>query len=467
MPSRRRPGSAGTLIGDPDAEAGLRPDDGDGGPARPLTGAEFEFSHGGARAVRGAATAGGRRLRRAGQPGAGAAGPGLGRGARRCGGGAHRRSPAAAGLRCRGPPGRRLAGRGRHRSSHSRAPRGAARRRPPGRGARRRYALLAGWCRRRGALHLLLAHQQEDQAETLLLRLARGSGLSGLAAMPAVAERGGLRLLRPLLAVPRARLAALLRAAGQPWIEDPSNRDPAYGRVRLRRLAPALAAEGLTAPRLADTAARLGQARAALEAELAAWLAAAAAIRPEGYLWLDRGRLAAARPDLALAALGRCLATVGGADYPPRLERLERLCRALLAPDPGAATLGGCRVVPRGGRLLLCREPAAASAALPLLPGGAVLWDGRFRLARRRGGDPRPLAVARLGALRPAGAAALPRPVRPGLPALYRDGALVGVPHLGHWSGLAPAERPAIAFVPPRPLADPGFTVALPGAHLI
>jgi tRNA(Ile)-lysidine synthase len=330
-----------------------------------------------------------------------------------------------------------------------------------------RYALLAGWCGRHGVLHLLLAHQQEDQAETLLLRLARGSGLFGLAAMPALSERDGLRLLRPLLAVPRACLAALLRRAGQPWIEDPSNRDPAYRRARLRRLAPALAAEGLTAPRLAATAARLGQARGAIEAELARWLAAAAAIRPEGYLWLDRASLAAARPDLALAGLARCLATIGGADYPPRLERLERLWRALLGPQPLAATLGGCRVVPRGARLLLCREPAAADAALPLPPGGSVLWDGRFRLARRLRGDRRPLIVARLGGRRPAGAEALPGPVRPGLPALWRKGALVGVPHLDHWPGLDPADRPAIAFAPARPLADAGFTVALPGAHII
>jgi tRNA(Ile)-lysidine synthase len=330
-----------------------------------------------------------------------------------------------------------------------------------------RYALLAGWCGRRGVLHLLLAHQQEDQAETLLLRLARGSGLAGLSAMPAVAERGGLRLLRPLLAVPRARLAALLRAAGQPWIEDPTNRDPAYGRARLRRLAPTLAAEGLTAPRLAETAARLGQARAALEAELAAWLAAAATIRPEGHLWLDRAALAAARPDLALAGLGRCLATVAGAPYPPRLERLERLWWALRRAEAGAATLGGCRLVPRGPRLLLCREPAAAAGVVELPAAGAALWDGRFRLARGRGGDGRPLAVARLGSLRPPGADALPGPVRPSLPALFRGGRLVGVPHLGHWPGLAPADRPAIAFAPARPLADPGFTVALPGAHII
>jgi len=114
-----------------------------------------------------------------------------------------------------------------------------------------RYALLGDWCRRQGVLHLLIAHQQEDQAETLLLRLGRGSGLEGLAAMPAVVERVGLRLLRPLLAVPRRRLEATLAARGQPWIDDPSNEDPAYARTALRRLMPPLAAAGIDAGRLA------------------------------------------------------------------------------------------------------------------------------------------------------------------------------------------------------------------------
>ncbi|MBF0335348.1 MAG: tRNA lysidine(34) synthetase TilS, partial [Alphaproteobacteria bacterium] len=101
-----------------------------------------------------------------------------------------------------------------------------------------RHALLEDWCRARGVPHLLLAHHREDQAETLLLRLARGSGLDGLAAMAPIAERPFARLLRPLLDVPRARLEATLERAGQSWIDDPSNADRAYARVRLRGLMP-------------------------------------------------------------------------------------------------------------------------------------------------------------------------------------------------------------------------------------
>ncbi|HLU65659.1 MAG TPA: tRNA lysidine(34) synthetase TilS, partial [Kofleriaceae bacterium] len=86
-----------------------------------------------------------------------------------------------------------------------------------------RYRLLGDWCRAAGVLHLLLAHHLDDQAETVAFRRARGSGPEGLAGMPAVRELAGLRLLRPLLGVPKARLVATLEAAGQAWLEDPSN----------------------------------------------------------------------------------------------------------------------------------------------------------------------------------------------------------------------------------------------------
>src|SRR5262249_13344993 len=101
-----------------------------------------------------------------------------------------------------------------------------------------RYRLLADWGRQRGGLHVALAHQREDQAETVLLRLARGSGLDGLAAMAPIAERAGVRLIRPLLPIPRARLRATLAGAQQSWVDDPSNDDPAHARIRMRRLLP-------------------------------------------------------------------------------------------------------------------------------------------------------------------------------------------------------------------------------------
>src|SRR5262249_12200042 len=158
---------------------------------------------------------------------------------------------------------------------------------------------------------------------------ARGSGLDGLAAMPTVAERAHCRILRPLLGVPRDRLLATLTAAGQPWIEDPSNHDRAYDRVRLRQSEPLLAEAGLTSVRLAATAARLGAARAALEAEVAMLLARAVALSPDGFASLEHTTLARMPAAVGLRALSAVLGAVGGTLYPPRTARLERLFREL------------------------------------------------------------------------------------------------------------------------------------------
>jgi tRNA(Ile)-lysidine synthase len=330
-----------------------------------------------------------------------------------------------------------------------------------------RHRLLEEWCRNAGCLHLLLAHHREDQAETLLTRLARGSGLDGLAAMAPLRESAATRLLRPLLAVERRRLAANLAEAGQAWVEDPSNADAAYTRVRLRRSAAVLAREGLGPERLAATARRLGRARAALEGEVARTLARAVALHPAGFARLDAAALAAAPHEIALRSLARLVATIGGTDYGPRLERLERLHAALAAGLAAARTLGGCRLVPWRGAVLVCREEGAMMPPGALPPGMDVRWDGRFSL-RLAASAPRGLAVGgiadgaagdeRLGAR----LAALPGAVRRTLPAIFDLVGIVAVPHLQYGAargGDILASVQQFAFRPDRPLAGPGFTV--------
>ncbi len=329
-----------------------------------------------------------------------------------------------------------------------------------------RYRLLEGWCQTHGILHLLTAHQRDDQAETLLLRLARGSGLDGLAGMASLVEHGGCRVLRPVLTIARARLAATLRAHGQDWVEDPSNRDPAYARVRLRRSAAFLAEEGLTTERLAVTAAHLARARTALEEAVARLLAHSVWLHPAGFAWLEVEEIAAAAPELGLRALGAVLACVGGAPYPPRFAAIERLHRDLAGPFAAGRTLGGCRVLPRRGRVLVCRELEATAAPVPAPPGGEAVWDNRFVL--RLGRDaPAGLMLGALGAGAEGAAAAgegplLPAAVRPSLPAL-RDGAgLLTVPHLCYRRPGTPFGRSgdlALYFRPARPLTHGWFTV--------
>jgi tRNA(Ile)-lysidine synthase len=128
-----------------------------------------------------------------------------------------------------------------------------------------RYRLLAQAARSSGATHILTAHTLDDQAETVLMRMLRGSGIAGLAAMASETEREGVRLARPLLQVPKSQLIATLKKAGIAFADDPTNRDLIFTRPRLRELMPALAAEGGDARNLARLAARLARANAAVE----------------------------------------------------------------------------------------------------------------------------------------------------------------------------------------------------------
>ena len=332
-----------------------------------------------------------------------------------------------------------------------------------------RYELLEDWCARHGVLHLVLAHHREDQAETFLLRLGRGSGLDGLAAMPAIQERGALRLLRPLLPVAKARLEATLRARGLDWIEDPSNRDPRHTRVRTRKLAPALAAEGLDAGRLAATARSLGRARAALEDTLASFLLTAVSLRPEGYAVLDLSAFVRAPEEIALRGLARVLAVVGGGAYAPRLESLEHLLAQVRDGLPRAATLGGCRILPRGGKrpyILVARERRGLPL-VPLAPGRTIRWDGRFDLTLSRGAAPSGLVVGPLGAHRIATdspiralAGAVPAAVRPSLPAIGDARGLLAVPHLAYQRpGTGVSSVVKCRFAPKNSLSPATFTV--------
>lgn len=339
-----------------------------------------------------------------------------------------------------------------------------------------RYRLLADWCARNGVLFLALAHHLDDQAETLLLRLGSGSGLDGLAAMSAVGETAALRLLRPLLGVPKARLEASLRARGLDWVEDPSNRDPRHARARLRQVMPALAAEGLTAPRLAAAADRLGRLRADLERQVGRFLARAVALHPAGFARLDPAALAAAPEEIGRRALARLLLCIGGADYAPRLERLERLYCRLAEGLETPATLGGCRVLPQPAGLLIVRETRGLA---PVDADGSLLWDGRFAVELAAGGPERPGSL-RIGPLGREGwrsllAAApslrghpVPTAARAALPAVSDAEGLAAVPPLGYWRG--PEARKWLKkcrFAPKNPLTPPGFTVAYRARHII
>lgn len=220
-----------------------------------------------------------------------------------------------------------------------------------------RYRLMGQWCRANKISFLYVAHSQDDQAETFLLRLARGSGLDGLSAMREIAPFplegfSNLSLVRPLLDMTRDDLRRFLKARAIPWHEDPMNADPRFARVRLRVIRAELEKAGLTAPRIAAAARHLARAREVLERDTA--LLVDTVTRREGArILIDGPTLAAAPRELGLRALAQLLKQAGGQTYRPRFEQLESLFDALLAGGFAARTLHGCRLGHAPKRLAL------------------------------------------------------------------------------------------------------------------
>lgn len=197
-----------------------------------------------------------------------------------------------------------------------------------------RYALLADFARSVGASHVMTAHTLDDQAETVVMRLARGSGIGGLAAMRPETVQDGLTIARPLLTVRKAALVATCAAEGWPWRQDPSNADPRFTRVRLRALMPLLAAEGADAERLGLLARRAARADEALERRAAQVFATVGAWSGQD-LAID-GTLLAEEPDeIVLRVLRLAIHALtpgeGPDNFRPRLEQVEALADRLAA----------------------------------------------------------------------------------------------------------------------------------------
>jgi len=235
-----------------------------------------------------------------------------------------------------------------------------------------RYRMLAQAARKVGAVAIVTAHTRDDQAETVLIRMSRGSGISGLGAMARrsmLAGEEGITLVRPLLDVPKARLIATLKAADISFADDPSNRDPRFTRPRLRALMSTLAAEGLDARRLAVLARRLRRADDALEstvdramAELA-WEGGS-----PGSLTMEAAGLARLPAEVSLRLVGRAVARAGD-EGPVELAKLEALKTALDAVLTAKnvrfrRSLAGAIVSLSGGRVTVERAPARRRRAL-------------------------------------------------------------------------------------------------------
>lgn len=311
-----------------------------------------------------------------------------------------------------------------------------------------RYQLMADACRKAGVKALLTGHTLDDQAETVLMRLARGSGVDGLAAMRPVSHLWGLRVVRPLLSVSRTDLRDYLRSERVSWIEDSTNEDLKYDRVKARAALAHLAPLGITPDRLAGTADMMTLAADVLEAQADALAGQASLWSPLGYVEVAPDRLATAHRETALRLLSRVLCAVSGQAYRPRIAAVTSLLDDMCAHAESftGRTLHGCQLSVGGTGILIQREPSACVAVSPTATGRGI-WDNRFNWALPDGSTD--IAIRCVGApgltMLKAGKHTLPdewrsapRAARLTAPAVWRGQELLGIPLAGlHFDALS------------------------------
>lgn len=209
-----------------------------------------------------------------------------------------------------------------------------------------RYGLMAKYCKRNHIQLLFLGHHQDDQAETFLIRLAKGSGLDGLSAMQDLQQYDDdVVLARPFLSVSKVDLVSHCEGNNIPFVQDPSNQNDNFLRPRLRASMDVLSAEGLTPKRLSLTAKRLSRARQALDEIAGNAYQASLVSESKGRKDFDYNALKSCPVEIAFRVIACALEGIRpAAEYQVRMEKLEDLIDDLLTHETfKARTLGGCK----------------------------------------------------------------------------------------------------------------------------
>lgn len=299
----------------------------------------------------------------------------------------------------------------------------------PAEARKARYDLIADAARKDGTSTVLLAHTIDDQAETVLMALARRSGVDGLSGMPLAREDRGITWLRPLLGQTRQSLRDYLRDIGQNWVDDPTNEDTAYERVRMRQAKEVLDELGLTGSALSDVAENMQRVRQQLEISSAEALERFA--QPiAGAVKLSPALLSEAE-ETARRVLMHCLCWVAPLSKTARRDAILRSLRQLA--EGQSVSLQGCLVLAKKNAIWVVREPAAADQVCRT----DEIWDGKWRVS-----GPDTQTVHALGedglALCPDWRdSGLPGPVLLSSPAIWSGPRLIAAPLAGYgasWS---------------------------------
>ena len=253
-----------------------------------------------------------------------------------------------------------------------------------------RYGLMASWCRDNGAGLLLTGHTLDDQAETVLMRLGRSLSPDSLAGIPRFGTWDGLGLFRPLLGARRSALRDYLMALGQGWVEDESNADRHFERVRARQELAELRSNGVTPERLAALAEAGARTTALLDRLTGRWLASWLKEEEAGFCHVPSEPFTGLPLPLQQRILARIVSHYGGGQSTPEAEELRRLAQ-WVADGPVRCTLGGALMGRRKHGFYVCRESGRIAPEPLIVPdSGKALWDGRFLITAAPGAMVRP-----------------------------------------------------------------------------
>ena len=301
---------------------------------------------------------------------------------------------------------------------------------------RGRSRLIAEWAQARGLAHVALGHTADDQAETFLMRLSRGSGVDGLSGMSQERLVKGLMWHRPLIEIRRDVLRNWLQQRGVEWFEDPTNQDAAYLRVRARAALVALAPLGITVETLSTATGLQRMASDALR-DVAADAARGMARIENGDVLFDQSAMEKKPYETQLRLLAQAIMFVSSAIYRPRLQSLADIHASLWLTNK--RTLGGCILTSNRKQIRITREWQAVKNLTGDVNG---IWDGRWRVSGPLSGGAMPdgLDVAALGLAGLAQCpdwrvAKMPRSSLLGSPAVWRGADLVAAPLAGYGAG--------------------------------
>ena len=296
-----------------------------------------------------------------------------------------------------------------------------------------RYNLMAGWCREHDVSCLLTAHTMDDQAETVLMRLARTTSFDSLAGIPALGAWQGLEVIRPFLKLRREELRHHLRDLGQDWIDDPSNADRRFERVRIRQALPVLEGLGITTEGLSHLAEAAREVSDGLRGATEDWVKHHVEVFETGYCEVPLEAFIDQTETLKTRILGWLIARLGAGTMPEPGE-LELLA-AWVDVGGSRRTLGGALIGRRKDHLIIGREPGRiAKQVFTISESGLGVWDHRFEVRAAPGSRVTALCDTE-GAKTLPRAKSLPAFVQQALPAITLPGGALCVPHLAVGSG--------------------------------